>query len=135
MRPSTNRMNGRVVHFEVPAKDLKRATAFYSDVFGWKMSVIPEMDYVLVGTTASDKDGMPTEPGAINGGMMKKAHPVESPVITIQVDEIGAALKDVEKHGGETVVKKTSMGENGFFGYFKDSEGNMMGLFQAPARS
>jgi predicted enzyme related to lactoylglutathione lyase len=125
-------MNGKVVHFEVPAKDLKRAKAFYSDVFGWRMTDVPEMNYTMVGTTAVNKDGRPKEPGAINGGMTKKAHPVESPIITIQVDEIDAALKEVEKRGGKTVVKKTSMGENGFFGYFEDTEGNMMGLFQAP---
>jgi len=125
-------MNGNVVHFEVPAKDLKRAKAFYSDVFGWKMTDIPEMNYTMVGTTASDRNGRPKEPGSINGGMTKKAHPVESPIITIQVDDIDSSLKDVEKKGGKTVVKKTSMGENGFFGYFKDTEGNMMGLFQAP---
>jgi predicted enzyme related to lactoylglutathione lyase len=29
-------MNGEVVHFEVPAKDIKRAKAFYLQVFGWK---------------------------------------------------------------------------------------------------
>jgi len=125
-------MNGKVVHFEIPAKDLSRARAFYSDVFGWKMTEVPEMNYTMVGTTAVGRDGRPKEPGAINGGMTKKEHPVEFPIITIQVDEIDSSLKAIEKNGGKTVVKKTSMGENGFFGYFKDTEGNMMGLFQAP---
>ena len=128
-------MQGKVVHFEVPAKDLKRAKAFYSDVFGWAMTDVPQMNYVLVGTTASDKNGRPKEPGAINGGMTKKAPPVETPIITIQVDDIDGALKEVEKRGGKTVLKKTSMGENGFFGYFKDTEGNVLGLFQAPGRA
>ena len=128
-------MSGRVVHFEVPAKDMKRAKSFYSDVFGWKITDIPEMNYTIVETTPADRNGIPTKAGAINGGMTKKAHPVEAPIITIQVEEISRVLKEVEKHGGQTVVKKTSMGANGFFGYFKDPEGNTMGLFQAPERA
>jgi len=50
--------------------------------------------------------------------------PFTGPVITLQVDDIGDALKAVEKHGGKPVTKRTSMGEWGFFGYFKDSEEN-----------
>lgn len=128
-------MNGKVVHFEIPAKDIKRAKAFYKDVFSWQTTDIPEMNYIMLGTTESDGNGRPTEPGAINGGMTKKQKPVEVPVITLQVDDIDSALKEVEKHGGRTVTKRTSMGENGFFGYFKDPEGNVMGLFESPARA
>jgi predicted enzyme related to lactoylglutathione lyase len=51
-------------------------------------------------------------------------------VVTLQVDDITAALSDVEKNGGKTVTKRTPMGEFGFFGYFHDSEGNLMGLFE-----
>ncbi len=127
-------MTGKVVHFEVSAKDLKRAKDFYSRVFGWKMNDVKgQMEYTLVGTVPTDKNQIPTEPGAINGGMMKMQKPFTGPVITIQVDDIGAALKDIEKHGGKTVTKKTPMGGWGFFGYSKDSEGNLTGLFQVPA--
>jgi predicted enzyme related to lactoylglutathione lyase len=38
----------------------------------------------------------------------------------------------VENHGGKTVVKRTEMGQYGAYGYFKDTEGNLMGLFEAP---
>jgi predicted enzyme related to lactoylglutathione lyase len=126
-------MNGKVVHFEVPASKLKRAQSFYKDVFGWQMNEMPEMDYTMVGTTPSDKNGVPTEPGAINGGMMKRTKRFPGPIITIQVDDIDATLEDVKKHGGKAVVKKTPIGEFGFSAYFKDSEGNLMGLFQLPA--
>ena len=127
-------MNGKVVHFEVPAKDLKRAKAFYSQVFAWKTNDVkmPGMEYVHVRTTEVDKAGRPTTPGAINGGILKLAKPFTGPVVTLQVDDIGSALKSVEKHGGKTLVKRSPMGEWGFFGYFKDSEGNLMGLFENP---
>ena len=129
-------VNCKVVHFEVPAKDMKRAKAFYSEVFGWKANDVemPGMEYSLVSTTEVDKEGRPKTPGSINGGMMKMTKPFTGPVITLQVDDITAALKAVEKHGGKTITKKTPMGEWGYFGYFNDSEGNIMGLFQMPGK-
>jgi len=129
-------VNGKVVHFEVPAKDMKRAKAFYSEVFGWKANDVemPGMEYSLVSTTEVDKEGRPKTPGSINGGMMKMTKPFTGPVITLQVGDITAALKAVEKHGGKTITKKTPMGEWGYFGYFNDSEGNIMGLFQMPGK-
>ncbi|QQG48800.1 MAG: VOC family protein [archaeon] len=129
-------MNGRVVHFEVPAKDMKRAKAFYSKVFGWKSNDVemPGMEYSLVSTKGSDEKGRPTSPGSINGGMMKLEKPFTGPVVTLQVDDIAASLRSIEKNGGKTVTKKTSMGDFGAYGYFKDSEGNLMGLFESPSK-
>ncbi len=129
-------MNGEVVHFEVPAKDLKRAKAFYSQVFGWKMNDTPMPSgdtYTSLMTTPVDETGMrPKSPGAINGGMMQYRELYSGPVVTIQVDDITAALKSVESRGGKTVVGRTEMGQYGAFGYFRDTEGNLMGLFEAP---
>ena len=62
-------MTGRVVHFEIPADDVDRARSFYRDAFGWQMSGLPEMGYTMVGTTPTGENGMPSEPGSINGGM------------------------------------------------------------------
>jgi predicted enzyme related to lactoylglutathione lyase len=128
-------MHGEVVHFEVPARDVKRAKAFYSQVFGWKTNdaKMPSGDtYTSLMTTELDERMRPKAPGAINGGMMQLREPYTGPVVTIQVDDITAALKSVEKHGGRTVVKRSEMGQYGAYGYFKDTEGNLMGLFEAP---
>ena len=129
-------MDGKVVHFEIPMKNPKRAQSFYKDVFGWKMTDVPMegMTYTLAATGPVDQNGRPAEPGAINGGMMKARKPFTVPIITIQVDDIDETLKAVKQKGGRTVTKKTPMGENGFFGYFRDSEGNVMGLFTPPKR-
>ena len=43
-------MSGRVVHFEIPFDDKERAHSFYSEVFGWNISEIPEMHYSIVTT-------------------------------------------------------------------------------------
>jgi predicted enzyme related to lactoylglutathione lyase len=125
-------MSGEVVHFEIPADNADRARKFYSSVFGWKMNTMPEMNYTMVGTGDSDENGMPKTPGHINGGMGPRGGPLEHPVVTIQVDDVEAALQEIEKSGGTTLQKKMAIGDGamGFTGYFKDSEGNTIGLYK-----
>jgi predicted enzyme related to lactoylglutathione lyase len=55
-----------VVHFEIPAKDTKRASTFYTKAFGWQISQFPGFEYWSLGTTPVGKDQMPTNAGAIN---------------------------------------------------------------------
>jgi uncharacterized protein len=120
-----------VVHFEIPSKDLKRGQKFYESVFGWKFEDVPEMDYKMVMTTPGGKDKMPKEPGAINGGMMKRDPKIKSPVLTISVKDIDDSLGRIKKSGGKVVYPKESIGDMGFVAYFSDREGNVMGLWQS----
>lgn len=121
-----------VVHFEIPAKDVKRASAFYTNAFGWQINQFPNFEYWSLGTTASDKDGRPSTPGAINGGMGKKGTMApERVTVTISVADIDAALAKVKKLGGKVTGKKTPVGSMGFAAYFEDTEGNNIGLFQS----
>jgi predicted enzyme related to lactoylglutathione lyase len=122
-------MSARVVHFEIPFDDAERARSFYRDVFDWEIMSMPEMDYNLVSTGPSGDQG-PTEPGYIGGGMLQRQAPVTTPVITLDVEDIDAALVAVEKHGGRAIGEKLAVGEMGFAAYFNDSEGNLMGLWQ-----
>ena len=124
-------MAGRVVHFEVPYDDVDRATGFYRDVFGWQVQPIPELSYHMVATGPVGDQGMPTEPGFVNGGMFERQANVGQPVITIDVDDIDAALGEIEARGGSTVEKKIPVGEMGFAAYFRDCEGNLLGLWQS----
>jgi len=121
-----------VVHFEIPAKDPKRASTFYTKAFGWQINQYPDFEYWMIGTTASDKNGTPTSPGAINGGMGKKgAMAPENVTVTISVADIDAALANVKKLGGKVTTKKTPIGDMGFSAYFEDTEGNIIGLYQS----
>ncbi|MDV3244327.1 MAG: VOC family protein [Nitrososphaerales archaeon] len=123
-----------VVHFELPAKNPKRASDFYSKAFGWQFNQFPNFEYWMIGTTMSDKNGQPTSPGAINGGMGKKAGPLKAPVVTIRVGDIDKALAKVKELGGKVAAKKSPVGDMGFTAYFTDTEGNVVGLWQDAAR-
>jgi uncharacterized protein len=123
-----------VVHFEIPAKDVKRASDFYSKAFGWNLNQFPNFEYWSVQTTDSDKNGMPKSPGAINGGLGKKGVMAPKAVtVTINVADIDASLKNVKKLGGSQVGKKMPVGDMGFSAYFEDTEGNLIGLWQNKA--
>jgi predicted enzyme related to lactoylglutathione lyase len=128
-------MKGKVVHFEIPAKDVRRASGFYKDVFEWWTMEMPGMDYLMLGGTKVSDKGEFSESGSINGGMMKRTKPFEHPIITIGVEDIEASLKAIEKKGGKTVQKKQDIGQDmGFTAYFEDTEGNLLGLYQAGKR-
>lgn len=125
-------MSGRVVHFELPADDLERATQFYAAVFDWKINRIPALGATMVGTAPSDERGQPTGPGAINGGMANRGVPINQPVITIEVADIETTLSRIEELGGKRLQEKTPVGDMGFVGYFTDPEGSVVGLWQNP---
>jgi len=123
----------KVIFFEIPADDPKRASDFYRTTFGWKMNEIPQMHYTQIGTVDADRmgvRGIPKEPGAINGGMVKRSDPVNNPIIYIRVDDIEQATANIEKNGGQIVKSKSPVGNFGYAAYFRDTEGNIVGLWQ-----
>jgi len=124
-------MSGSVTHFEIPADDVERAEHFYEAAFGWNIRPVPEMSYAMLSTTPSTDEGRPKDPGAINGGMMKRSELFRAPVVTIDVDDIDQALATVEKNGGKTRMGRQAVGDMGFTGYFSDTEGNLIGLWQS----
>ncbi len=122
-------MSDSVIHFEIPADDLERAHTFYRDTFGWEINHMPEMQYTMVTTTESGERG-PLHPGAINGGMFERSEDMTSPVVTIGVDDIDKALEKITAAGGAGVRDKMQVGDMGWAAYFKDTEGNLIGLWQ-----
>lgn len=120
----------KVVHFEIPFEDQKRATKFYQDVFKWRTEDVPDMNYVMAYSVATDEKHMPKESGAINGGMMKRNDKVKGPTFAINVASIEEAIEKIKKAGGTVVTGKTAIGDMGFMAYFKDTEGNVLSVWQ-----
>jgi len=121
----------KVIHFEIPVDDLVRAKNFYKTVFGWGLTSVPEMEYTLIQTVEVDESTqMPKEAGAINGGMMQRSDPFQNPIITVHVENIDAAMKQIESLGGKIVQSKMEVPNMGITAYFQDTEGNVLGLWQ-----
>jgi uncharacterized protein len=123
-------MSNRVVHFEIPFDDGDRARKFYGDVFGWEMMNMPEMGYTIVTAGPTDPQKGPTEPGFINGGMLQREGEWSSPNIVIDVPNLEDALRSVADNGGTVVQERQTVGDMGFAAYFKDPEGNVIGLWE-----
>ena len=124
-------MSGRVVHFEIPYDDGDRARSFYKEIFDWQLVTMPEMGGYTLVTTGPSGDQGPTEPGFINGGMLSRDQAATpGPVIVVDVDSIDESLARIGGLGGSTVVGKTPVGDMGFAAYFKDTEGNVVGLWE-----
>jgi hypothetical protein len=51
-------------------------------------------------------------------------------VITIGVDSIDQHVPRIEAAGGTLVVPKGEVPEMGYYAYFTDTEGNLMGLWE-----
>jgi len=117
----------KVVHFEIPYDNKDRASKFYSEIFGWKLLDIPEMDYTLVHAAKTDKNNMVAEPGAINGGLFHRNDVAKQPMIVIGVQSIDETIKKVLSAGGKIVTPKQRI-PNGSYARVADCEGNVIGL-------
>jgi predicted enzyme related to lactoylglutathione lyase len=115
----------RVIDFEIPADDIERITKFYQRVFGWKVEKWkgPVDHWFLI--TGDD-----AEPG-INGSFAKRDEfPESTTVNVIGVKDIDKYVKLVKTNHGTILGEKITIPGVGFYVYFKDSEGNLMGMMQ-----
>jgi predicted enzyme related to lactoylglutathione lyase len=113
-----------VEHFEIPADDMARASAFYSAVFGFRYE--PWGDDAGMILTGSD-DG-------INGDLHRRAD-VPHPTIVITVDSIEETVAQVEAHGGSAMGGIQMLNQRDRWAYVRDSEGNAIGLFDHGPRT
>ncbi len=115
-------MGQPVVHFEIGARNEKKAYQFYTDLFGWKIDAEKMPGYGLV-SNEGDR--------SIGGGIFKATAEMP-PYVTIyvMVDDLQAYLDKAVKLGGSIVVPPTPIPGVGAFAMFKDLDGNCLGLFR-----
>jgi len=121
-------MPNPIVHFEIPADDVARAQTFYQSVFGWKIKQMPMpaggIEYYGVTTRNEGQPG-------INGGLMKRNMPGQPFANYVAVKSIDDFLAKVTSAGGSVVLPRQEIAPGmGSIAVFKDTEENMMGLYQ-----
>jgi predicted enzyme related to lactoylglutathione lyase len=125
-------MPNPVVHFEIVTKDPDALASFYRSAFAW------DLDATHPGTGAN---GVPkyifarplgqdvAAPCAINGGIGGSPDGYDGHVtFYIAVDDVGAALDDVEKLGGARMMGPAQVPDGPVIGLFKDPQGHVVGL-------
>ncbi len=88
--------------------------------------------YVGLHTGPTDDKNMLAEKGFINGGMFQRGGkiPATGPLVTMVVDDIDASIQKAESNGGSVALGKQEIPGMGYYAYVKDTEGNIVGLFQ-----
>ena len=115
---------GRVVHFELPADDPKRASGFYRDVFGWQIEEWHgDIEYYLASTGAGDNPG-------IDGAILRREAPVTRLVTTIGVGSLDETLEKLKATGGRVIDGRQPIPGIGWHAYCEDTEGNVIGVLE-----
>ncbi|MFO7674960.1 MAG: VOC family protein [bacterium] len=114
---------GRVVHFDISAREPGKAVEFYGKVFGWTFQKWDgPMEYWLVMT------GDPAKPG-IDGGL-SQGEPLAQVVNTLDTEDLDATLGKVEENGGKVIQPRGPIPGVGWYAAFEGPDGNRFGLMQ-----
>lgn len=110
---------------EIPVTNMKRATSFYRELLGIDVNEmkVGDNDYALF--AIKDK---------FNSGCLVKGQGYVPRMdgVVVYLDggsDLSTVLARVDKAGGQVLLKKTFLSqEAGYIAYFKDTEGNKIGL-------
>lgn len=111
--------------FELYVTDFDRAMRFYESILqtplvdvaseGGRMGIFPH-----------------NEKGGVGGSITHRPELIGGPggtMVYLNVEgDLDGVLSRVAKAGGSVVKGRTSIGEHGFIGIIKDSDGNLLGL-------
>jgi predicted enzyme related to lactoylglutathione lyase len=115
-------MSNPVVHFEVLGKDAGALQSFYGQVFDWELNpVMPTYAMVSTGTEGGIAGGIGAPPDGSDGHV----------TFYVEVDDLAAALQQVEAAGGRTVQPPMDVPEGPSIALFADPEGHVIGLVKA----
>jgi len=116
--------NGKICYIEIPAADIAKAAEFYAAVFGWRIRTRGD------GATAFDD-----ATGEVSGTWVTGRPTSGQPglLVYIMVDSVAATIDAVVTHGG-TVVQPMGADAPEITARFRDPAGNVIGLYQEPAR-
>jgi uncharacterized protein len=117
---------GDFTHFEIPADDPDRAKDFYSGLFGWGFAdPIPGFDGYHMFATPVGEEGL----GGAIGKRGEMAPAAQR--IYVKVDSVDAALQKVTELGGSVVMEKSEVPGQGWYGVFRDTEGNELAVWES----
>ena len=128
-RPTVSVEPPKIGYLEIPAVDPDRAAKFFLSVFGWPARRRSWLGGVYF--SLSDAGGV------VGCGVVDAAAvglPAPTPVVHVGSADLDPCLERVTVAGGEVIGPARQIDEHGRFARFKDSEGNLWGLW-APAES
>ncbi|PMD31600.1 hypothetical protein L207DRAFT_640849 [Hyaloscypha variabilis F] len=123
--------HGQIAGIEIPATDVARAK-FYTSTFGWKFEA-PQAAHVPASKMMTFE-----APGNIftDGGVVSFVEEIPSggAKLYINVEDMGGAMDEIVKNGGEKTSEVVKLGEVATFQFFKDTEGNHYAICTRPGK-
>ena len=122
-------MKNAVNWFEIPVNDFDKAVKFYEQMM--KASLQREqMDGI-------DMAIFPYDEGAVSGSLVKAGFlqpSAHGTLVYLNTEGfIDDAIERAVGQGGEVLMAKTAIGENGYIAHIRDCEGNRVGLHSMSA--
>lgn len=115
-------MGKPVIHFEIGCRDKQRAMEFYTKLFDWTSEPYGPLAFKL--NTGSNK--------GIQGQVTALGHePQNYVMVYVEVEDVQASLDKAASLGGKTVIPAMNIPGGGQFAWFRDPDGNLLGLLKA----
>ncbi len=111
--------------FEIPAKDLVRAKAFYEHVFEVRLENL-DFGPLKMAMFPMQPEGIGAAGSLVQGETYVPSH--SGSMVYFMVEDIEGTLGRVAERGGKVLNPKMNIGQYGFVGHFEDSEGNRVAL-------
>ena len=126
MATGTAVATGKFVWYELMTDDPKRATGFYSTIFGWKLENMEgmEMPYTVVSSKKSQIGGIMGRPK----GLPKDVPPHWMPYVL--VSKLETAAEQVKSLGGKIVMGPKDVQDMGRFSIMMDPQGAHLALWE-----
>lgn len=128
-------MSNPVMHFQLCAEDVDAMSAFYREVFGWRIE--PRRLVSVDADVGGIYPVIDAEEGGIAGGITDRIPEKGGAVLVIEVDDLDATIERVVTHGGRMRFPESSPERMALsadhdvrFAWveFEDPEGNLVGL-------
>lgn len=114
------------MQWQILARDPDKLTAFYSDLFGWRVNTNNAMGYRMV-DTGSER--------GINGGVwpigQTEGHPLVQ--LFVEVEDVAGSAARVEELGGQILIPPQVLPDGDELAIVLDTEGLSLGLMRRRA--
>ena len=118
---TTTPVPGKVTWFEIATRDVPRAAAFYSGLFGWQTQGDPSV-YLAV---------PPGPDGGVAGGIMPAPPGVEPyALFGVEVDDVDQAYATAVDLGATSVIEPTDNPGGVRSAYLRDPDGSLFAVYR-----
>ncbi len=117
------------VYFDLTVKDIGAARRFFEHVLGWRFERFPlPYEYYRIQAGPAEQPGIDGGIGAVADAPICGGHPMVN--LTMPVQDLDKAIKDVLAAGGTVVEAKTSIPGIGLYATCAEPGGLKFGLIQ-----